>query len=154
VSEWGTYIDRQIRKAIEDGEFDNLPGEGKPLNLEADEHVPEDKRMAYKILRDNDLAPDWILQGKELDSKVEDLLHRLSRAAQAYRTAMDSTEATAVTRTDASRGWQTVQLKLTTSAAKLNREITIYNLKVPAGVTHKQPLNIQREISRLMEGKV
>src|SRR4030095_14366593 len=122
----------------------------KPLNLEADDNVPEDLRMAYKILRDNDLAPDWILQSKELDAKAEDLLHRLSRAAEVYRAVIESTEATAVDRADAARVWQTAQLKLTTSAAKLNREITLYNLKVPVGVTHKQPLNIQREISRLM----
>src|SRR5689334_18044687 len=33
VTDWGSYIDRQIRKAMEDGDFDNLPGEGKPLDL-------------------------------------------------------------------------------------------------------------------------
>ena len=66
MSDWGSYIDRQIRKAMEDGEFDNLPGEGKPLNIEEDENTPDAMRLAFKILKDNDLAPAWIMQGKDL----------------------------------------------------------------------------------------
>lgn len=153
MSNWGSYIDRQIRKAMEDGEFDNLPGEGKPLNIEADETTPDELRLAFKILRDNDLAPDWIMQGKDLDGKVEALLNRLRRAASAYRAAMAAPDASAATRASAARAWQTAQAKMTASAAKLNQEINSYNLKVPAGVTHKLILNLQREISRVMESQ-
>ena len=32
-----SWIDRQVREAIERGEFDNLPGAGKPLHLDPDE---------------------------------------------------------------------------------------------------------------------
>lgn len=32
-----SWIDRQIREAMERGEFDNLPSAGKPLRLDADE---------------------------------------------------------------------------------------------------------------------
>lgn len=151
MSDWGSYIDRQIRKAMEDGEFDNLPGEGKPLDLQENEHTPEEMRMAYKILRENEMAPDWILQGKDIDAKVEALLKRLRRTAQAYRDAMAAPEATANTRASAARSWQTAQAKLTAAAAQINREITVYNLKVPAGVTHKLTLNIEREVSRVLE---
>lgn len=152
MSDWGSYIDRQIRKAMEDGEFDNLPGRGKPLNLPDDEHAPDDMRLAYKILQDNDLAPDWIMLGQDIDTKINDWLNRLRRAAQAYRAAMVAPDATANTRASAARSWQTAQAKLMASGAKLNQEIAVYNLKVPAGVTHKLALNIQREINRLLEG--
>lgn len=152
MSDWGSYIDRQIRKAIENGEFSNLPGEGKPLNLDIDENTPEELRMAYKILRDNDLAPDWILQGKALDEKIHDLLGKLRRAARKYQTALAAPDATANSRAQAETAWRNAQAKLTGSAAKLNQEISTYNLKIPTGVAQKLPLNIQREISRLMEG--
>lgn len=33
VSQWESWVERQIREATERGEFDNLPGTGKPLNL-------------------------------------------------------------------------------------------------------------------------
>jgi hypothetical protein len=150
VTEWGTYIDRQIRKAMEDGDFDNLPGQGKPLDLNENENTPDEMRMAIKILRDNDLAPDWIMQGQDIDKKGEDILKRLRQAASAYRAAINAPDATGSTRAAAARSWQTVQATLTASVAKLNQEISVYNLKIPSGVTHKRALNLQREISLLM----
>ena len=42
--------EQRIREAIEQGEFDNLEGRGKPLDLRDESWVPEDLRMAYKIL--------------------------------------------------------------------------------------------------------
>ncbi|WP_404448439.1 DUF1992 domain-containing protein [Sutcliffiella horikoshii] len=43
--------DEKIRKAYEDGEFENLPGYGKPLELEDLSHVPPEMRMAYKMMK-------------------------------------------------------------------------------------------------------
>jgi hypothetical protein len=41
----------RIREAMEQGQFDNLPGAGQPLNLEEYFSTPEDLRMAYSILK-------------------------------------------------------------------------------------------------------
>jgi len=153
MSDWGSYIDRQIRKAIEDGEFNDLPGEGKPLNLDINENTPDEMQMAYKILRDAGLAPDWIMDGKALDAKVDELLGRLRRAARAYEAAMNLPNGTSVSRAQAESAWRNAQAKMTASAAKLNQEITTYNLKVPAGVTHKLTVNMGREIRRVVEGE-
>jgi len=43
--------DEKIRKAYEDGEFENLPGYGKPLELEDLSNVPPEMRMAYKMMK-------------------------------------------------------------------------------------------------------
>lgn len=43
--------EKRIEEAQAKGEFDNLPGRGRPLELEDMSHVPEELRMAYKILR-------------------------------------------------------------------------------------------------------
>ena len=46
------YIaEKRIAEAMDKGEFDNLPGRGKPLEIEDLSAVPEDLRMAYKILK-------------------------------------------------------------------------------------------------------
>jgi Domain of unknown function (DUF1992) len=50
-------VEERIQKAQEDGLFDNLPGKGKPLNLEDDSFVPEDLRLTYKILKNSDCLP-------------------------------------------------------------------------------------------------
>jgi DnaJ homolog subfamily C member 28 len=55
-----------LAEAIKRGEFDNLEGAGKPLNLEDNPLAPDEMHMAYKILKDNGFAPYWIELGKEI----------------------------------------------------------------------------------------
>jgi hypothetical protein len=50
-------VEERIRTAQDNGEFDNLPGKGKPLNLEDDSAVPEDLRLAYKVLKNSNCLP-------------------------------------------------------------------------------------------------
>ena len=50
-------VEERIRAAQQDGAFDNLPGRGKPLDLEDDSAVPEDLRLTLKILRNADCLP-------------------------------------------------------------------------------------------------
>ena len=50
------------------GEFDNLSGKGKPLDLEAYFNTPEDLRMAYSILKSNDFVPEEVEIMKEISS--------------------------------------------------------------------------------------
>jgi hypothetical protein len=45
--------ERRIAEAIAAGEFDNLPGAGRPLELEDLSHLPPDMRMAYTILKNS-----------------------------------------------------------------------------------------------------
>ena len=49
--------ERKIAEAIERGEFKDLPGAGKPLELDDDAHVPEDLRAAYRILKNAGYIP-------------------------------------------------------------------------------------------------
>lgn len=42
-------IEEKIQKAIENGEFDNLEGKGKPLNLDEYFAAPEDVRVGYSM---------------------------------------------------------------------------------------------------------
>jgi DnaJ family protein C protein 28 len=66
-------VENQIRKAMENGEFDNLAGSGKPLRFEENPYEPPELRMIHKILKDNDFAPYWIELGKEIDQDWEKL---------------------------------------------------------------------------------
>jgi len=49
--------ENRIREAIAQGEFENLPGAGQPLDLEEYFSAPEDLRMAYSILRSAKCVP-------------------------------------------------------------------------------------------------
>ncbi len=66
-------VEEQIRKARERGDFDNLPGEGKPLDLSENAYEPADMRMANRILKNNDFTPFWIQLGKDIDADTSRL---------------------------------------------------------------------------------
>ena len=77
-----SWIDRQIREAMERGEFDNLPGAGRPLELDDD---PE-WWIKSKIKRENlePVLPDALSLRKEV-AAVQDQLRgvRTEPAARA-----------------------------------------------------------------------
>ena len=77
-------VEQRIKEAQERGEFDNLPGRGKPLNLEDDSHVPEDLRLAYKILKNADCLPPELQERKEI-RQMEDLLASLPDEKERYK---------------------------------------------------------------------
>jgi hypothetical protein len=49
--------EQKIAEAIARGELDDLPGKGKPLELDDDAHIPEDLRVAYRILKNAGFVP-------------------------------------------------------------------------------------------------
>jgi hypothetical protein len=52
--------ERKIAEALARGELDHLPGEGRPLELDDDALVPEDLRLAYRILKNAGFAPSEV----------------------------------------------------------------------------------------------
>ena len=79
--------ENRIREAIEQGEFDNLPGAGKPVNLEDYFSTPEDLRMAHSILKNANCRP----------MEVE-LLNEIARLEQALSATLDDTARAALQR--------------------------------------------------------
>jgi hypothetical protein len=77
-------VEERIRRAFENGEFDDLSGAGEPLALEDDSCVPEELRLAYKILKNAECLPPEIELRKEIE-KTEDLLTALPDTAEKYR---------------------------------------------------------------------
>jgi hypothetical protein len=77
-------VEQRIKEAMEKGEFDNLPGKGKPIPLEDDSHVPEDLRLAYKLLKNADCLPPELLEKKEI-LQMEDMLAKLPDEKERYK---------------------------------------------------------------------
>lgn len=68
--------EQRISEAVARGELDNLPGSGQPLNLEEDLLVPEDLRMAYRILKNAGYVPPEVEALREI-ADLERLIHSL-----------------------------------------------------------------------------
>jgi len=58
--------EQRIREAMENGEFDNLKGMGRPLDLSDESWIPEDLRMAYKVLKNAGCLPAELELRKEV----------------------------------------------------------------------------------------
>ena len=77
-------VEKKIKEASEKGEFDNLPGKGKPLALDDDSGIPEDLRLAYKVLKNADCLPPEIELRKEI-RQMEDMLENIPDEKERYR---------------------------------------------------------------------
>jgi DnaJ family protein C protein 28 len=78
---WRDVIEDQIRAAQERGDFDNLPGAGKPLRID-DNPYAGDRALAFHLLQQNDLLPQELDLGQQVDAdlaRAEALLAELRR---------------------------------------------------------------------------
>jgi len=69
-------IEQIIRDGMARGEFDNLKGKGRRLNLDDYFNTPEDVRMGFSILKSNDFVPEEVERLKE----IAELRERLKTA--------------------------------------------------------------------------
>jgi len=58
--------EQKIKEAIDRGELNNLPGKGKPINLEDETFIPEDLRAAYRVLKNAGFLPPELELRKEI----------------------------------------------------------------------------------------
>ncbi len=80
-------VEARISDAQARGEFDNLPGAGKALQLEDDALVPEELRAAYRLLKNAGYLPPSL-----------QLRHEIAEVEQLLQLAEDVTERQALNR--------------------------------------------------------
>jgi len=130
--DWESAIDKKIREAMERGEFDNLRGAGKPQNLDDDPHVPADWRLAFKVLKDAGVAPEWIERGKAIRAELQSLATFLEQQIR----------------------WQherRAHCVYRQRAAALNKMIDTFNLQVPNVNLQLPRVRMEEETRRFEE---
>jgi hypothetical protein len=65
------FVEDQIRKAMAEGEFDNLSGKGKPIDLDGYFQTPEHLRICYSILKNGQFVPEEVQALKDIESLRE-----------------------------------------------------------------------------------
>ncbi|MBM7587970.1 uncharacterized protein YukE [Bacillus pakistanensis] len=65
--------EQRIKKANENGDFKDLPGYGKPLKLDDDSSIPEELRMAHRIMKNAGFLSEDNKMKQEI-TRIEDLL--------------------------------------------------------------------------------
>ncbi|MGV3526852.1 MAG: DnaJ family domain-containing protein [Candidatus Sericytochromatia bacterium] len=69
-------VEQRIQEALRAGLLDNLPGQGKPLQLDDDSHIPPEARMAHRILKNAGVLPEEMqlrTRLAELEALVKEL---------------------------------------------------------------------------------
>lgn len=66
-------IDEQIRRAIAEGQFDDLQGKGQPIDLKGYFETPEHLRICYSILKNADFVPEEIQLLKDIEALKKQL---------------------------------------------------------------------------------
>ena len=66
MSSFDKIVEAMIREAQERGEFDNLPGKGKPIDLSAYFETPEEVRMAQSVLKNAGITSPEVMILKEI----------------------------------------------------------------------------------------
>lgn len=154
--DWESWIDEQIREAQQRGDFDNLPGKGKPLDLTPNPYA-QGQELAFKVLKDAGYAPDWIELDKAIRGKLERVRGTLVRSREWYEARMAGLERRSGGWADAERerteaSWQQAILRFQEEVSAINAEIADLNLRVPSPRFQRSKIDTNRELDRLGVG--
>jgi len=147
MKRWESLIDQRIREAMEQGEFDDLPGKGEPVDTSENPFEDPELRLAHRVLRNAGFAPSWIEERKDIEAELEIARNQLAKAWTILKRARSG---------ENERGarvrWEQALSSFTKHVEELNGRIIAWNLKVPARVFQKRLINREAEISQIEHG--
>jgi hypothetical protein len=144
---WESWIEEKIRAAQEQGQFDNLPGAGKPLPDRRNPFLAADRQIAYDLLQGSGHTLAWIDDANEIDRRLAAARQRLHQDHAWYRQALAS--AAAAQRPALDAAWERHRQAFAQELAAINRLIDDFNLKAPLGQLHKLRLILADELATL-----
>lgn len=134
---WRDLVERRIQEAMAAGAFENLSGQGRPLNLARNPYIDPSLDLAYGLLKNNGCLPEWIARDKEIREEMEAARARL-RAAWAQREAGPAGGA----------DWPAAVARFEKTLAELNRKIDNFNLVTPIVSCQRARLSLADELRR------
>ncbi len=151
MKRWERMVDQLASEAIGDGDVSHLPGAGAPLEMNDDGHTPDEWRMAYKIMNDHEVLPEWIAAATALDKHERELRKTIAERARLYYKQTDSKGAGARSREIQSAAWERFTRSIERRIRRHNEEALLLNLKLPAGLPRRATLDAEGLIQQAME---
>lgn len=124
-------MERQIREAIDEGRFDDLPHRGARLPLEDDSAAGE-RALGHRLLKNAGMAPAWIEADKSVRALLDERDRLLARAPRTSPLARSRVRGELVRLVDAA-----------------NRAILRVNIEAPTDRQHRRSLDVDAELARL-----
>lgn len=79
MNRFESLTEKKLREAIENGELDDLPGKGEPIDLRENPFEDPDLRTVHRLLRNAGFAPAWIEERKDIDAELAAAQTKLSQ---------------------------------------------------------------------------
>lgn len=136
-------IEEHIRRAMQEGQFDNLPGKGKPLHLDDNPFEDPEWHLAYHVLRNSGFSLPWIEKRRELEEAIEAARKALRIKWSWRESALASNQPLAAINAE----WARARENFCRQVDELNQQIMSYNLEAPSERFHLPRLNAEREIT-------
>ncbi len=142
-------IEEQIRRAMEEGKFNDLRGKGKPIQWDENPFVEPDWQMAFRTLHQAGFALPWMETRKEIETQLEAARTSLVRAQE-----WTQTESAAGQRPGLIAGeWQRAVVAFREQVTAINQRIFDYNLEVPLPRFQRPRVDAEAEITIVLYGE-
>jgi len=116
-------VDEIIRQAMEEGKFDDLPGAGKPLDLEQYPYQDPEWRVAFHLLKSGGFSLPWMERLKEINDNLQQARQSIQRSWAWQQNQQEGRQKLAE--------WNASIALFRDRINSINDQIRTYNLEVP-----------------------
>ena len=146
MDKWGKLVEERLQAAFSEGKFSNLPGKGKPLDMDLDPLADPAQWMARHILRNSGMSLPWIEERRRIEQLLAEATTELARSWSVYAASLAGEAPSPV----AELRWQEALTAFREQISALNRRIRTYNLSVPHVRLQRCLIEVRREVARLL----
>ena len=152
---WRIIAERKIQEWVDRGGPERLTNKGQKLELSDNPFVPSELRMAYTVMKNADVAPDWIEIGKDVEAQ----LSRVREAALTFRHLQRndrlSLRLAAAVQAEAARDRMELRREhfadeQRARMAHANHLIERFNRACPVMGLHRMKLDVEREVAEAL----
>jgi len=145
VPDFEKLVEEQIREAIARGDYDHLPGRGRPQDLRVNPYVHPDERMAQDMLAAQGFGLPWIEERRDLLRDRTRLVEALHLAWERHAGGLP----TATARARERARWDAAVIQFRRDAQALNARIRSHNHTVPVAGMRVRLIDPDAELTAL-----
>lgn len=125
---WPDIVDRKIQEAQEQGLFDDLPGNGRPLDLGDNPFVTAGWRLAHGILKNAGFTLHWIELDRTIRAELAQCLELLEDQLAWANKVLSSRKPGHWVEVELDDAYRWTIARFTERAERLNEKIELFNL--------------------------
>lgn len=138
-------LDKEFDRANREGQFDDLPGKGKPIDWEDwnNPFVKPEDQIVNIILKNAGYAPEWVAQRREIVELTDGARSNLARSWAWVKRHGGVSDARAA------REWDRALGVFRREVNEINGRVRDHNLMLPPGLMALSMLEVEAEIGRI-----